>query len=86
MNAASLNIAELYVAAFQQLARTNNTLILPANCNDVPQMVATAMTMYKTLAKNEKDLRTIQKNENSGDSENVSNLSEYYSDDDEKPK
>ena len=44
MNAASLNIAELYVNAFQQLAKTNNTLILPANASDVTSMVGQAMT------------------------------------------
>ncbi len=50
MNAASLNVAELYVAAFQQLARTNNTLILPANCNDVTSMVSQAMATYQVGA------------------------------------
>jgi hypothetical protein len=39
-NAASLAVAEKYVAAFQELARTNNTLILPANTGDVSSMVA----------------------------------------------
>lgn len=39
-NAASLAVAEKYVTAFQELARTNNTLILPANTGDVNGMVA----------------------------------------------
>jgi regulator of protease activity HflC (stomatin/prohibitin superfamily) len=39
-NAASLAMAEKYVSAFQELARTNNTLILPANTGDVSSMVA----------------------------------------------
>lgn len=39
-NAASLAVAEKYVSAFQELARTNNTLILPANTGDVTSMVA----------------------------------------------
>ena len=50
MDAASLNVAELYVDAFQQLAKTNNTLILPANAGDVTSMVGQAMTMYKSNA------------------------------------
>lgn len=85
MNAASLNVAELYVAAFQQLAKTNNTLILPATCNDVTQMVGQAMTMYKTLAQKNSDQQP-------GISSSYPNLdfdnkqAEYYSDDDEKPK
>ena len=39
-NAASLAVAEKYVTAFQSLAKTNNTLILPANTGDVTGMVA----------------------------------------------
>lgn len=38
-NAASLSIAEQYVQAFNKLANTNNTLILPANAADVPSLV-----------------------------------------------
>lgn len=87
MNAASLNVAELYVAAFQQLAKTNNTLILPATCNDVTQMVGQAMTIYKSLAQKTADQQigtslSLSKKEGSADDQ----LAEYYSDDDEKPK
>ena len=39
-NAAALAVAEKYVSAFQDLARTNNTLILPSNTGDVSSMVA----------------------------------------------
>lgn len=38
-NAASLSIAEQYVHAFNKLAKTNNTLILPTNAGDVTNMV-----------------------------------------------
>jgi len=38
--AASLNVAELYVSAFSNLAKTNNTVILPANVGDAASMVA----------------------------------------------
>lgn len=34
-NAASLIVAEKYVKAFGNLAQTNNTIILPANANDI---------------------------------------------------
>lgn len=84
MNAASLNVAELYVAAFQQLAKTNNTLILPATCNDVTQMVGQAMTIYKTLAQKSDD--TAGHGLSKSEGRNVDQLSEYYSDDDDKPK
>ncbi|XP_063385760.1 stomatin-like protein 2, mitochondrial [Cydia fagiglandana] len=49
-HAASLTLAEQYVAAFNKLARTNNTLILPANAGDVPNLVAQAMSIYSTVS------------------------------------
>ncbi|XP_062580075.1 stomatin-like protein stl-1 [Saccostrea cucullata] len=50
MNAVAYSIAEQYVDAFGKLAKTNNTVILPANSGDVGGMVAQAMTVYKNLA------------------------------------
>ena len=44
-NAAALAVAEKYVAAFEKLARTNNTLILPSNTGDVSNMVAQVWTI-----------------------------------------
>ena len=49
MDAANLKVAQQYVDAFAHLAKTSNTLILPANTGDVAGMVATAMTvLHKT--------------------------------------
>ena len=45
MDAANLKVAQEYVAAFANLARTTNTLILPASAGDVAGIVATAMTV-----------------------------------------
>jgi regulator of protease activity HflC (stomatin/prohibitin superfamily) len=45
MQAANLKVAEQYVNAFGQLAKTNNTIIVPANAADVSGMLATAMTV-----------------------------------------
>ncbi|HWD21509.1 MAG TPA: stomatin-like protein [Burkholderiales bacterium] len=45
LDAANLKIAQQYVDAFASLAKTSNTLILPANAADVAGMVATAMTV-----------------------------------------
>jgi regulator of protease activity HflC (stomatin/prohibitin superfamily) len=45
MSAANLKIAEKYVEAFQNLARTNNTLIIPSNLSDIAGLVASAMTV-----------------------------------------
>ncbi|HXC38704.1 MAG TPA: SPFH domain-containing protein, partial [Burkholderiales bacterium] len=40
--AANLKIAELYINALALMARTNNTMIVPANVSDVAGVVATA--------------------------------------------
>ena len=38
--AASLSVAEQYIQAFSQLAKTNNTLLLPEKTGDISSMVA----------------------------------------------
>src|SRR5258708_6820796 len=45
MSAANLKIAEKYVAAFETLGKTNNTLIIPSNLSDIAGLVASAMTV-----------------------------------------
>jgi regulator of protease activity HflC (stomatin/prohibitin superfamily) len=45
LEAANLKVAQQYVEAFANLAKTSNTLILPANAADVAGVVATAMTV-----------------------------------------
>jgi regulator of protease activity HflC (stomatin/prohibitin superfamily) len=45
MAAANLKVAELYMGAFGNLAKTNNTLIVPSNLTDVATMVSSAMTV-----------------------------------------
>lgn len=47
MNAVQLRVAEQTVAQFGNLARTNNTLILPANFGDLSSVIASAMTVVK---------------------------------------
>lgn len=46
-DAAALSIAEQYVLAFNRLAKTSNTLILPSNVGDVSSLVTQAMSIYK---------------------------------------
>ena len=48
MSAVNLKVAEQYIAQFGNLARTTNTLILPANVADVAGMIATAMSVVKS--------------------------------------
>jgi len=44
-SAANLKVSELYIEAFKELARTNNTLIIPSNLSDIAGLVASAMTV-----------------------------------------
>lgn len=48
-SAASLAVAENYVKAFGNLAKSSNTLLLPANVGDVTGMVSQALAIYKKL-------------------------------------
>jgi regulator of protease activity HflC (stomatin/prohibitin superfamily) len=45
--AVQLRVAEQYIREFGNLAKTTNTMILPANLTDVGSMIATAMTVVK---------------------------------------
>ncbi len=47
LQAVNLKVAEQYITAFAQLAKTNNTIILPTNVADVAGLIATAMTVVK---------------------------------------
>ena len=42
-----LRVAQDYIATFAELAKTNNTMLLPANVADVSSMIATAMSVIK---------------------------------------
>lgn len=50
MEAVNLRVAERYVDAFAELARTSNTLIIPANLGDIAGLIASAMTVVKKSA------------------------------------
>jgi regulator of protease activity HflC (stomatin/prohibitin superfamily) len=45
MSAANLKVAQQYIDAFANLAKTSNTLIIPSTVSDVASMVSTAMTV-----------------------------------------
>lgn len=47
MQAVNLRIAEAYIAQLGNLAKTNNTMIVPANLTDISGMVAAALTVMK---------------------------------------
>ncbi|KPJ09693.1 Stomatin-like protein 2 [Papilio machaon] len=98
--AASLTLAEQYVAAFNKLARTNNTLILPANAGDVSSLVAQAMSIYSTISAQNKHQNqpSIEIYDNpihsltekgttlAGQPVVDDSLAEYFSDDEEREK
>ena len=48
-SAANLAVAENYVKAFGNLAKSSNTLMLPGNAGDISTMVSQALTIYKKL-------------------------------------
>jgi len=48
--AVNLKVAQQYIESFAQLARTNNTMIVPTNVSDVAGLVATAMAVVKGRA------------------------------------
>ncbi|MEQ1775786.1 MAG: stomatin-like protein [Burkholderiales bacterium] len=49
MNAANLKVAEHYINAFANMAKTNNTMIVPGNVADVATMIGTAMNTLNTI-------------------------------------
>ncbi|MCA1855482.1 paraslipin [Massilia oculi] len=48
MDAVNLRVAEHYVDAFGKLAKTNNSLIVPANMGDMSSVIASAMQIVKS--------------------------------------
>ncbi|GIX63992.1 SPFH domain / Band 7 family protein [Babesia caballi] len=51
VDAVSLRLAEKYIAAFANLAKESNTVVLPANVGGVGDIVTQAVTLFKSLNK-----------------------------------
>src|ERR1700693_258814 len=51
IDAVNLKVAEQYVSAFSQLAKTNNSIIVPANLGDMSGLIASAMQVINTQTK-----------------------------------
>ena len=47
MDAVNLKVAQQYVDAFAQVAKTGNTILLPSNLNDMGSMIASAMSIMR---------------------------------------
>lgn len=48
IDAVNLKVAERYVDAFSNLAKTNNSIIVPANLSDIASLIASAMSVVKS--------------------------------------
>jgi regulator of protease activity HflC (stomatin/prohibitin superfamily) len=53
LSAVNLRVADRYIDAFEKLARTNNTLILPSNLGDLAGLVAGALTVVRATPAHE---------------------------------
>lgn len=60
---AELALARQYVNAFEKLAKENNTLIISDKVNDVGQMVAKSLTIYKSLSDQTKKIKQTVNND-----------------------
>lgn len=47
--AAALRVAEQWVGAWREMARTSNTVVVPANPGDASAMVSTALSIFRTV-------------------------------------
>ncbi|MFN8972855.1 MAG: band-7 C-terminal domain-containing protein, partial [Alphaproteobacteria bacterium] len=59
--AVALKIAEQYVGAFEKLARTSTTVLLPANANDAGSMVAQALTVFDQIRSRQHEAKETRK-------------------------
>src|SRR3569623_1403292 len=50
-DAVNLKVAEQYVSAFANLAKTNNSIIVPANLSDIGGLIAGAMQVVKSQSR-----------------------------------
>jgi regulator of protease activity HflC (stomatin/prohibitin superfamily) len=48
MDAVNLRVAEQYIMEFGNLAKTNNSIIIPSNLSDLSGMIASAMSVIKS--------------------------------------
>ena len=71
-DAVTLRIAEQYVAAFEEIAKETNTVVIPANASDVGSMVSQAMGIYKAFGDKKSHLTKLDSLEGGQGSDPVS--------------
>ena len=64
--AVNLRIAEQWVSQFGQLAKTNNTMIVPAQLGDVATLVSTVMKSMETMDASSPEEGATEKNQTAG--------------------
>lgn len=85
--AASLTIAEQYVQAFNKLAKTNNTLILPSNVGDISNLVGQAMSIYSKVSEAQQNNSFVMKKKlPTYKPLRNDDLAEFFSDDEDNKK
>lgn len=60
-DAIALRIAEQYVAAFEKLAKSSTTMLLPASANDAGSIVAQAMTVFESIKQSRCNAKELAK-------------------------
>jgi len=58
MDAANLKVAQQYVDAFGNLAKSSNTMIIPASAGDVASFIATAMSVLERTKQGQAGIRS----------------------------
>ena len=58
MDAANLKVAQQYVEAFGNLAKSSNTMIIPASAGDVASFIATAMSVLERTKQGQAGIRS----------------------------
>lgn len=59
--AVKLRVAEQYINEFGNLAKENNTMIIPSNLSDISTMIATATSIYKHVGNEEETKNKVDK-------------------------
>merc|ERR1712070_152588 len=49
--AAALRIAEQWVSSWKEMARSSNTIVVPANASDASSMVSTALSIFRQIGR-----------------------------------
>jgi regulator of protease activity HflC (stomatin/prohibitin superfamily) len=60
LTAANLRVAQQYIQEFGNLAKTNNTMIIPGNVADIASMVASSMSVLRQVDKEGQPLKEIR--------------------------